>query len=110
MIQKTQLQSQIGIRFSVTSEQGEEVGHAYLYCMYNDLHDQPFGLMEDVYIDDQVRGQGYGSKLIQDLIEEARSQGCYKLIGTSRMERPQVHILYEKLGFDKYGYEFRLTF
>lgn len=26
-----------------------EVARAYLYLMYNDLHSEPFGLMEDVF-------------------------------------------------------------
>ena len=46
-----------GVRFSV-SENGREVARAYLFVMHNDLHEEPFGLMEDVFVDEQVRGKG----------------------------------------------------
>ena len=40
-------QTACGIRFSIRSD-AEEVARAYLYVMHNDLHDAPFGLLEDV--------------------------------------------------------------
>ena len=36
-----------GIRISIT-DNGFEVGRAYIYLMHNNLHDRPFALMEDV--------------------------------------------------------------
>ena len=30
-------------------DNGLEIGRTYIYLMQNDLHDRPFGLMEDVY-------------------------------------------------------------
>ena len=98
-----------GIRFSI-AEQGREVAHAYLYIMHNDLHQQPFGLMEDVYVEEQHRAGGFGTQVLEALIAEAQERGCYKLIGTSRFERPRVHELYERLGFRKQGLEFRVDF
>lgn len=98
-----------GIRISIT-ENGTEAGRAYLYVMHNDLHDRPFGLMEDVFVDDSYRGQGIGSRLVRQIIEAAKQANCYKLIATSRLSRPQVHALYEKLGFAQHGVEFRLDF
>ena len=98
----------IGIRFSV-QENGREIGRAYLYVMHNDLHTHPFGLLEDVYIDPNMRGRGIGKKLIKDVITRARKAECYKLIATSRHSRPQVHKLYRELGFDAHGLEFRIN-
>ena len=96
-----------GIRVSVKN--GEvEAGRAYLYLMYNDLHDKPFGLMEDVYVDESCRGQGIGSKLVNQIIELAKESNCYKLIATSRTSRPQVHKFYQRLGFTLHGVEFRI--
>ena len=99
----------IGIRISVT-DNGAEVGRAYLYLMHNDLHNQPFGLMEDVYIDQAYRGQGVGSNLVKQVIKLARAASCYKLIATSRNARPKVHDLYRRLGFLQQGVEFRIDF
>jgi len=98
-----------GIRFSIKGN-GGEVARAYLYLMTNDLHDAPFGLLEDVYVDESQRGSGLGTALVKEVIAAARDAGCYKLIATSRTSRPKVHELYERLGFEKHGVEFRMSF
>lgn len=98
-----------GIRFSVRGESGE-VARAYLYIMTNDLHEAPFGLLEDVYVAESQRGKGLGSALVKEVITAAREAGCYKLIATSRTTRPKVHELYERLGFERHGLEFRINF
>ena len=97
-----------GIRFSIGGNTGE-VALAYLYIMTNDLHAEPFGLLEDVYVDDSQRGSGLGTALVREVIAAAREAGCYKLIATSRASRARVHELYERLGFKNYGLEFRLN-
>jgi len=109
MEQKTQSVKANGIRFSV-NDNGKEIGRAYLYIMNNDLHDQPFGLLEDVFIDDGYRSKGIASHLVQDILKTAKDKQCYKLIATSRMSRPKVHELYKHLGFKERGYEFRVDF
>lgn len=98
-----------GIRFSIR-DSGREVGRAYLFVMTNDLHDAPFGLLEDVYVDESQRGNGLGTALVKEIVSAAREAGCYKLIATSRTSRPKVHELYERLGFEKHGVEFRMNF
>lgn len=98
-----------GIRFSIEHD-GTEVARAYLYMMHNDLHDEPFGLLEDVYVDEAQRGQGLGTELVDAVMAAAREAGCYKLIATSRHARPRVHELYRRLGFESHGLEFRLDF
>jgi len=58
-----------GVRFSLR-EHGREVGHAYLYVLKNDLHDRPFGFMEDVFVDEGERGRGGGTLLTNAVITE----------------------------------------
>lgn len=89
-------------------DSGKEVGRAYLYLIYNDLHKEPYGLLEDVFVDESQRGNGLGTKLVGEIVAEAKACGCYKLIATSRHSRDKVHAWYEKLGFKNYGEEFRL--
>jgi GNAT superfamily N-acetyltransferase len=96
-----------GIRFSVNRD-GREIARAYLYVLTNDLHNAPFGLLEDVFVDASQRGSGIGTTLVREVIAAARDLGCYKLIATSRTSRPKVHELYERLGFEEHGVEFRL--
>ncbi len=94
-------------RLSVERE-GKEVGRAYLYLICNDLREVSYGFMEDVFVDESYRGQGIGTELTNAVIAKAKEVGCYKLLATSRMTRPEVHVLYEKLGFIKWGFEFRM--
>jgi GNAT superfamily N-acetyltransferase len=90
-------------------ENGKVFGRAYLYIMFNDLHKEPFGFLEDVFVEEKNRGKGIGTKLVKTLIGEARKQKCYKIICTSRYKNSDVHKLYEKLGFKDYGKEFRIN-
>lgn len=98
-----------GIKITV-EEAGKEIGRAYLYIMFNSLHDTPFGLMEDVFVEEEYRGRGFGKKLVENVIEKAKEEKCYKLLATSRHERLKVHELYKNLGFKERGLEFRMDF
>lgn len=98
-----------GVKLFVEKD-GKEVARAYLYLMTNDLHNHPFGFMEDVMVDESLRGQGIGTEIVNALVAEAKRRGCYKIIATSRHSRPKVHELYESLGWKDHGKEFRIDF
>lgn len=89
-------------------ENGQEVGRARLYIIYDDVHKEPHGLLEDVFVNESQRGLGLGTQLIETAIDEAKKIGCYKIICTSRYSREKIHVWYEKLGFKNYGVEFRM--
>ncbi len=110
-IEKTAAKSE-GVRFSVDRD-GKEVARAYLFLMWNSLHEAPFGLLEDVYVDEPARGSGLGTEIVNAVVTEAKGRGCYKcykLVATSRYARPKVHELYARLGFKDHGKEFRMDF
>lgn len=95
----------------ITAEEGGAVvGRAYVYAIYNGLHEEPYALLEDVFVEPGYRGKGIGSQLVKEAIKEARQMGCYKMIGTSRHGRADVHAWYKDLGFADYGIEFRMDF
>lgn len=94
----------------VIEQDGKEVGRAFLFLITNQLNDKPYGLLEDLFVDESCRSQGLGKRLVGEIIEKAKEVGCYKLIATSRHERPKVHELYLKFGFRDYGKEFRMDF
>jgi GNAT superfamily N-acetyltransferase len=108
-IQKLSENRQRGIKF-LAMENGQEVGRVFLYILYNDLHAEPFGFLEDVFVAESGRGKGVGTELVQQAITEAGAQGCYKLICTSRIGRNELHAWYQKLGFKEHGTEFRMDF
>jgi ribosomal protein S18 acetylase RimI-like enzyme len=57
------------------------------------------GLVEDVVVDESCRGQGISRKLMEKLIEEARSMSMTSLELTSHPSREAANHLYRKLGF-----------
>lgn len=99
-------QSQV-IKFEI--KDGQQVqGRAFLYLIYNDLHAEPYGLMENVFVYESQRGKGIGSQLVRLVVAEAKALGCYKLVATVRMSKGVVCSWYEKFGFKNHGVEFRM--
>ncbi len=86
---------------------GQEVSRTSLVVGRNDLHNEPWGLIEDVFTEQAYEGMGLATKLVRIAEEKAKKLGCYKLILTSRFKKPKIHAWYKRLGFVKWGYEFR---
>jgi ribosomal protein S18 acetylase RimI-like enzyme len=55
--------------------------------------------IEDVVVDDEARGSGVASALVQAGLERARAQGARTVDLTSRPEREAANRLYVRLGF-----------
>ena len=91
-------------------EAGQEVGRVYLYILYNDLHPEPFGFLEDLFVAEAWRSQGVGKQLIEAVVAEAKTQKCYKLWFTSRDGREGLHEWYKNLGFKEWAKQFRMDF
>ncbi len=96
-----------GVKFEIELG-GRTAGRARLYVLSNDLHAEPFGFLEDVFVEPEFRGQGLARTLVDLVINEARQRGCYKLVACSRRGRDAVHRLYLSFGFQDHGSEFRL--
>ena len=63
------------------------------------------GFIEDVEVKEDHRGEGYGRKVIEELIEIARENKCYKVI----LDCADHNVpLYEKFGFEKWENSMRL--
>ncbi len=87
---------------------GKEIGRAFLYILKNNLRDEPFGYFEDLFVNENFRGQGVGTKLIKEIIRLAKDNNCYKIVATARYEKENVHGLYKKIGFEDFGKEFKM--
>ena len=55
--------------------------------------------IEDVVVDESVRGQGIGAALNQEALKVARDQGARTVDLTSRPSREAANRLYQRLGF-----------
>lgn len=96
-----------GIRISVEIEK-KEVARACLYILSNYPEQKHYGFLAEVSVDENLRGQGIGKKLLNEILNEAKRNKCYKIVCTSRYSRKKVHKFYEFLEFKNVGYEFRI--
>ena len=58
--------------------------------------------IEDVVVDESVRGQGVGEALNRAALDEARRRGAKNVSLTSRSTREAANRLYQRLGFAPY--------
>jgi GNAT superfamily N-acetyltransferase len=91
-------------------EAKKRLAWAFLYVIFQDRHKEPYGLLENVYVEKEYRSLGLGTKLTGLAIKEAKKRKCYKLIGTSKFTNTGAHRFYERFGLKKIGYEFRIDF
>lgn len=72
---------------------------------------RPFGVVENVIVDEKCRRRGIASRLLARAREMAESAGCYKLVLMSNRKRTEAHPLYRKAGFEsdsKLAFDLRL--
>lgn len=69
------------------------------FSHYDESRKETFGLVghvEDIVVDAQCRGLGIGNRIVQALVDHARSMGCYKIILDCKESNAGF---YERLGF-----------
>ena len=89
-------------------EKNKLIGTVKIYFDYKFARGgKKVGHLEDIVIDENYREKGFGSILVNVIIDLAKSEGCYKLILNSGEEYSGF---YEKNGFKKAGLYFRISF
>ncbi len=66
-------------------------------------------LIEGVRIHEDFRGQGFGEKMFEYAIKQAKDKGCKLVQLTSDKQRPDAIRFYEKLGFKATHKGFKLA-
>jgi ribosomal protein S18 acetylase RimI-like enzyme len=88
---------------------GLVVGTFALLVMDNLAHlGTPSAVVEDVCVDEQLRGQGIGKAMMRFAMRFAREHGCYKLALSSNAARERAHAFYRSLGFEQHGLSFHV--
>jgi GNAT superfamily N-acetyltransferase len=64
------------------------------------------GIIEDVVVSPDHRGQGIGQEMMRFAMAICRQARCYKLVLSSNKQREAAHRFYENLGFQQHGYSF----
>jgi GNAT superfamily N-acetyltransferase len=68
----------------------------------------PSGIMEGVVVASTYRQSGIGRKMVARALELCREGGCYKMMLSSNLAREGAHRFYERLGFERHGYSYRV--
>ena len=86
-------------RVVVAVADGRVVGVAGLTFAWMLHTDAPTARLMSIVVDESMRGQGIGRRLVEVAVEQARAWGCDRLELTSRLERAGAHTFYESVGF-----------
>jgi GNAT superfamily N-acetyltransferase len=85
----------------IEDEQGRVAGTAQLMILPNLSRDAlPRATVENVCVDERLRGQRYGERLVAYCIEQARAAGCFKIALTTNRRRAAAHRFWERQGFE----------
>jgi len=100
------------IKYFIAKENGKIIASCYI-CIIPNLTrgGKSIGFIENVITDIEYRGKGIGKNIVENAIEYAKVQNCYKIILQSGKERTAAHRFYESLGFNgesKRAFEMRL--
>lgn len=89
---------------------GRVVGTFALLIMLNLGHcGAPSAIIEDVVVDPELQGRGFGRDMMLAAMDMARARNCYKLVLSSNARRVRAHAFYESLGFQRHGLSFHVT-
>ena len=87
-------------RLFVVEAGGRIVGTAVLVIVPNLSHrGTRWATVENVVVDETMRGRGYGERLMAHLETAARRARCYKIVLTSNNHRTDAHRFYERIGY-----------
>jgi ribosomal protein S18 acetylase RimI-like enzyme len=93
----------------LAEEDGQPVATYSLLIMDNLGHrGAPEGVIENVAVAARCQGRGIGRAMMQHAMDQARTRCCYKLVLSSNVARGDAHRFYERLGFTRHGYSFRV--
>jgi len=64
---------------------------------------RPYGLVENVVTHEQFRRKGYGKAVLEDALEYAWAQNCYKVMLLTGRKDERTYKFYESVGFDRHA-------
>jgi ribosomal protein S18 acetylase RimI-like enzyme len=96
----TLLEQKEGIQFVADSE-GKLVGFATLYFTYSTLRASKIATMNDIYVIEEVRGQGVAAKLFAACKGYAARNRYANLAWTTAQDNLRAQRFYEKMGGDR---------
>lgn len=90
---------------------GRAVGTFALLIMDNLAHlGAKSAILEEVVVEEGLRGMGVGKKMMDFANDLCRRKGCYKMAFSSNRNREAAHRFYESLGFIQHGFSYYITY
>jgi GNAT superfamily N-acetyltransferase len=97
------------VHLLVAEEAGRMVGTVELIIVPNVTHGgRPWAQLENMVVDERIRGLGVGQALLGRCEALAQEHGCYKIQLQSANHRAGAHLFYEAFGFAASSKGFRL--
>ena len=89
------------IKYFIAKDNGKIIASCYICIIPNLTRDgKSIGFIENVITDMEYRGKGIGKKIMENAVEYAKEQNCYKVLLQSGNKRTDAHGFYESIGFD----------
>jgi GNAT superfamily N-acetyltransferase len=91
--------------------EGRMVGFACLYWTYSSTRAAEVAVMNDLFVDRDLRGLGVGKALIEASADAARARGCRHIEWLTHIDNRGAQRLYEQFQADRsawFGYEIDL--
>jgi len=90
-----------GIQLIARGDEAEPLGFATLYWTWQTLTAARAGVMNDLFVVAEARGQGVGRALIEECRRGAREHGAPELVWETAPDNETSQRLYDSLGADK---------
>lgn len=89
-----------GMDLLVLEVDGDVVGTTYLNVIPNLTRGaRPYAVIENVVIEERLRGTGLGRRLMDATLARAWNEGCYKVMLMTGSKNPDTHAFYRASGF-----------
>lgn len=105
-VRRVQSQRDDGYRLVYVEEEGDPVGVAG-FRILEMLSRGRFLYVDDLVTAEEHRGRGFGTQLVEWLIDHAREAGCRRVDLDSGVQRGQAHRFYHARGFQKSALHFK---
>ena len=92
--------------FVATDRYGEVVGVVTAHLIPSIHDNEPVAWLTTLVVQEDARGAGIGSALVEHIEKWATNNGARRLSVTSAMHRKEAHEFYEKRGYENTGLRF----
>ena len=86
----------------VAIEDGDVVGFVQVYFEFSSLHLTYTWVLNDLFVDTEVRGSGHGYRLTDTVVSSARMAGADEVVLETESDNTTARALYDRYGFVTY--------